>query len=59
MAEMARQLPDARLIPYPVISDKVKRESWLTDPEIMRVLISEYLKYIFAAVRMRLDPDFG
>jgi uncharacterized SAM-binding protein YcdF (DUF218 family) len=59
MAEMARQLPDARLIPYPIISDKVKRESWLTDPEIMRVLISEYLKYIFAAVRMRLDPDFG
>lgn len=59
MAEMSHQLPDTRLIAYPVISEKVKTESWWTDPEIMRVLISEYLKYVFAVVRMRLDPDLG
>jgi uncharacterized SAM-binding protein YcdF (DUF218 family) len=57
MAELAHQLPDATLIAYPVLSDKIKSSAWLTDPEIMRLLVSEYLKYLFAVVRARLDPD--
>ncbi|MDI3470311.1 MAG: YdcF-like protein [Pseudolabrys sp.] len=59
MAEMSHQLPDIKLIAYPVVSDKVKTESWWSDPGIMRVLVSEYLKYVFAVVRMHLDPDYG
>jgi uncharacterized SAM-binding protein YcdF (DUF218 family) len=57
MVEIEHQLPEASLIPYPVFSDKIKRESWLYDGEIMRLLMSEYLKYLFALVRLRLDPD--
>jgi uncharacterized SAM-binding protein YcdF (DUF218 family) len=57
MAELAHQLPDVQLIPYPVLSEKIKSSAWLTDAEIMRLLGSEYLKYVFAVVRMRLDPD--
>jgi uncharacterized SAM-binding protein YcdF (DUF218 family) len=57
MVELAHQLPDVTLIPYPVLSDKIKTSAWLSDPEIMRLLVSEYLKYLFAVVRMRLDPD--
>jgi uncharacterized SAM-binding protein YcdF (DUF218 family) len=59
MAELAHQLPDVTLIPYPVLSDKIKSSAWLSDPQIMRLLASEYLKYLFAVVRMRLDPDLG
>jgi uncharacterized SAM-binding protein YcdF (DUF218 family) len=57
MVELAHQLPDVTLIPYPVLSEKIKSSAWLTDPEIMRLFVSEYLKYVFAVVRMRLDPD--
>jgi uncharacterized SAM-binding protein YcdF (DUF218 family) len=57
MAELAHQLPDATLIPYPVISDKVKSEPWWSSPEMARFFLEEYLKYLFALTRMRLDPD--
>jgi uncharacterized SAM-binding protein YcdF (DUF218 family) len=57
MVELAHQLPDVVLIPYPVLSEKIKSSAWLTDPQIMRLLVSEYLKYLFAVVRARLDPD--
>lgn len=57
MVELAHQLPDVTLIQYPVLSEKIKSSAWLSDTEIMRLLASEYLKYVFAVVRMRLDPD--
>jgi uncharacterized SAM-binding protein YcdF (DUF218 family) len=59
MAELAHQLPDATLIPYPVLSDKIKSSPWLADPEIVRLLVSEYLKFVFARVRMLLDSDLS
>jgi uncharacterized SAM-binding protein YcdF (DUF218 family) len=57
MAELAHQLPDVTLIPYPVISEKVKTEPWWSNTDTARLLVGEYLKYLFALVRMRLDPD--
>lgn len=57
MAEMKHQLPLTRLIPYPVISEKAKAEPWWSNGESIRLLLSEYLKYLFALTRMRLDPD--
>ena len=57
MAEIAHQLPDIALIPYPVISEKVKTEPWWQNVETARLLFGEYLKYLFALIRMRLDPD--
>ena len=57
--KLSHQLPDATLIPYPVVSDKIRSSAWLTDPAIMKLLISEYLKYVFAVVRMHLDPDLA
>jgi uncharacterized SAM-binding protein YcdF (DUF218 family) len=59
MAELSHQIPDARLIPYPVVSDKIKSEPWWTNGATTRLLLAEYLKYIFAVVRMRLDPDIA
>src|SRR6185369_1801286 len=57
MAELAHQLPDATLIPFPVISEKVKSEPWYSSPEMARFFAAEYLKYLFALTRMYLDPD--
>ena len=57
MAELAHQLPDVTLIAYPVISEKVKSEPWWSNTDTARLLLAEYLKYIFALMRMRLDPD--
>ena len=57
MAEISHQLPDVTLIPYPVISPKVKDEPWWSNLDTARLLFAEYLKYLFALTRMRLDPD--
>jgi uncharacterized SAM-binding protein YcdF (DUF218 family) len=57
MAEIAHQLPDVTLIPYPVISEKVKTEPWWSNLGTARFLAAEYLKYLFALARMRIDPD--
>jgi uncharacterized SAM-binding protein YcdF (DUF218 family) len=57
MAELAHQLPDATLIAFPVISEKVKAEPWWSNIATARFLVAEYLKYLFALTRMKLDPD--
>lgn len=57
IAEIAHQLPDVTLIAYPVISEKVKTEPWWQSLDTARFLVAEYLKYLFAHLRMRLDSD--
>ncbi len=57
IAEIAHQLPDVTLIAYPVISEKVKTEPWWQNLDTARFLVAEYLKYLFALLRMRLDTD--
>jgi uncharacterized SAM-binding protein YcdF (DUF218 family) len=57
LVEFSHQLPEVRLVPYSVLPDKGKAEPWWTNSETVRLLIGEYLKYLFALTRMRLDPD--
>jgi uncharacterized SAM-binding protein YcdF (DUF218 family) len=57
MTELAHQLPDVTLIAYPVISPKVKNDPWWSNGATARLLAAEYLKYLFALIRMQLDPD--
>ena len=54
MAELRHQLPEVTLVPFPVISDRVRVESWWSSRSTARLLFSEYLKYILAVVRTRL-----
>ncbi len=56
MAELAHQLPDVTLEPFPVVSDKVRVETWWSNPSTARLLFFEYLKYIVAGARIRLQP---
>jgi uncharacterized SAM-binding protein YcdF (DUF218 family) len=55
MMELGQQLPEVELIPFPVISDRQRAEGWWTAPTA-RLLISEYLKYLIAQVRIRFEP---
>jgi uncharacterized SAM-binding protein YcdF (DUF218 family) len=55
LAELAHQLPDASLIPFPVVSDRLRIEPWWSNGDTTRLVLSEYLKYLFAKVRMRFD----
>ena len=55
MAEFAFQLPDVALIEFPVVTDKRRTEPWW-QATTARLLISEYLKYLLAKVRMGLSP---
>lgn len=56
MAELKHQLPHVRLIPYPVVTEKLREDDWWSNPMIARLLVSEYLKYLFAKVRMQFGP---
>jgi uncharacterized SAM-binding protein YcdF (DUF218 family) len=57
MLELTHQLPDARLIAYPVVTPQRRAEGWWSHPASARLLVLEYLKYIAANARIRLDPS--
>src|ERR1700761_7218823 len=58
LAELAHQLPDAALIPFPVVSDRLRVEPWWSNGDITKLVLSEYLKYLFAKVRMPFDSFY-
>jgi uncharacterized SAM-binding protein YcdF (DUF218 family) len=43
------------LIPYPVVSDRLRIEPWWSNSDTTKLVLSEYLKYLAAKVRMRFD----
>ena len=58
IVEMTHAMPDVNLIPFAVVSDKWRDEPWWTNGAAMRLLLSEYVKYLAAEVRVRL-ADLG
>lgn len=58
MAELAHELPDVTLLPYPVISDKLRVDAWWENPETARLLFWEYVKYVVAKVRIWMSLSF-
>ena len=56
MAELGHQLPEVKLFPFPVVTEKMRDGQWWSNPATARLLISEYAKFIFAMVRMRVSP---
>ena len=59
MVEVSHELPDVALVPYAVVSDRVKVDGWWDNPSTARLLFLEYLKYIVARVRMVLPPSMA
>ena len=56
LAEIAHQLPDVTLVPFPVVTDRQRAEPWWANAVAARRLLSEYVKYIVARLRMGLTP---
>jgi uncharacterized SAM-binding protein YcdF (DUF218 family) len=54
MAELSNQLPGVELIPFPVIA--AKSAGW-TQAASARLLVSEYVKYIVAVLRIEFHPQ--
>ncbi len=52
MAELSHQLPDVALIAFPVVSDQM-RAGW-TNAANLRLLLTEYVKYIVAVARIHV-----
>ncbi len=59
LAELGHQLPDATLIASPVVSDRLRIEPWWSNSATTRLVVSEYLKFLFAELRMRFDSVPG
>ncbi len=56
--EIRREMPEARLIPYPVVTQRMQIEGWWRSPGTTRLLLSEYTKYLMSMARLRLGgPD--
>ena len=51
LLEMGRLLHGAKLEPYPVVNTNLDNGDWLTKPEALRVLLTEYSKYLLALAR--------
>jgi uncharacterized SAM-binding protein YcdF (DUF218 family) len=59
LAEIAHQLPDVALVPFPVVTDRQRAERWWVDWTTARRMFTEYVKYIFAKLRMGLNLGAG
>ena len=51
LLEMGRLLDEAELEPYPVVNSKLDDGGWMTKPDALRVLFTEYNKYLAALAR--------
>ena len=54
IVELSHAMPDIALIPFAVVGDKWRDEPWWTSGATLRLLLSEYVKYVAAEVRVRL-----
>src|ERR1700733_12274764 len=54
IVELSHAMPDITLIPFVVVGDKWRDEPWWTSGATTRLLLSEYVKYVAAEVRVRL-----
>jgi uncharacterized SAM-binding protein YcdF (DUF218 family) len=56
MAEIAHQLPEVTLIAFPVLSEKLRAEPWWSSAATARLIVLEYLKFVFSHLRMQINP---
>jgi uncharacterized SAM-binding protein YcdF (DUF218 family) len=56
LIEIAHELPDVKLIAYPVVSDRMREQPWWSDVGTVRLLLVEYAKYLATLLRVRFEP---
>jgi uncharacterized SAM-binding protein YcdF (DUF218 family) len=52
LVELSRAMPQASLIPYPVVSRNFRTERWWLHAATARLLFSEYVKFLPSAARL-------
>jgi hypothetical protein len=57
MTELRHQLPDVTLIPYAVVTEHLASDPWWAHVTTARTLAIEYVKYVAAVLRTRLEPN--
>ncbi len=55
LLEIGHRLPGVTLIPYPVVTQHQRSEPWWSSAGGTKLIVSEYLKYIYAAARIGFD----
>jgi hypothetical protein len=58
IVELSHAMPDIELIPYAVVGEKWREEPWYEGGPTLRLVLSEYVKYVAAQLRVGLD-DLG
>ena len=56
MAELEKQMPDVALVPFPVVTEKLRNEPWWASGPTARLILSEYAKFVVSQLRMRIEP---
>lgn len=56
LMELAREMPNVELIPYAVVTERLRDVPWWRDWPTARLMVGEYVKYVAALVRVRLAP---
>ncbi len=55
--ELSRQVSNVELLPYPVINSDLKNNNWMRQGDTLRVLFTEYVKYIGALAHISLSQN--
>ena len=55
LVELSHAMPDVTLVPYSVVGDMWRNEPWWSSGAAARLLLSEYMKYLAANVRVHVD----
>jgi uncharacterized SAM-binding protein YcdF (DUF218 family) len=58
IVELSHAMPDITLIPCAVVGERWREERWWQNGATFRLVLSEYVKYVAAAMRVRL-ADLG
>jgi uncharacterized SAM-binding protein YcdF (DUF218 family) len=56
LVELRSALPKLELIPYPVVSERLRNSDWRSDQQVARLLAVEYVKFLAALVRTKIMP---
>jgi uncharacterized SAM-binding protein YcdF (DUF218 family) len=54
IVELSHAMPEITLIPFAVVGDRWRDEPWWESGPTLRLLLSEYVKYVAAELRVRL-----
>jgi uncharacterized SAM-binding protein YcdF (DUF218 family) len=49
--ELRRVSPNTHFVAYPVVNADLTRKNWFADPDVLRTLLSEYIKFVAAGAR--------